>query len=55
MTSDDQAKLRMFFINAKSQREAQAQHDLLAQMSPMVRADTAAKFLGNQVHSTAYA
>jgi hypothetical protein len=54
MTSDDQAKLRMFFINAKSQREAQAQHDLLAQMSPMVRADTAAKFLGNQVRHVWY-
>merc|ERR1719379_1795159 len=54
MNSDDQAELRMFFINAKSQREAQAQRSLLTEMSPMVRADTAGKFFGNQVRSVWY-
>jgi hypothetical protein len=46
--------LRMFFINARRKGESEAQKQLLAEMSPMLRASSASLMFGKKIRSVWY-
>merc|ERR1719171_852032 len=46
--------LRLFFINSRRKAESEAQKELLAEMSPMLRASSASLMYGKQIRSVWY-